>query len=78
MAESDCTVVGIPLFDKHMAIEAPHLGDCKNANAAEAARGDRKHLSLCDICAQYALAVTLQAVECDGAGGDVALQRAAR
>ena len=60
-----------------MAIEAPHFGNAEHADAAEGAGAHVQHLALGDIGAQIALAVALQAVEGDGAGRNIALQRAA-
>ena len=70
-------MVGIALLDEHVAVEAAHLGNGEHADAAEGTGGHRQDLALGDVGAQVALAVTLQAVEGDLAGGDVALQGAA-
>ncbi len=38
MAEGHGAVVGVALLDQHMAVEAAHLGDGKDADAAEKER----------------------------------------
>ena len=71
------TVVGVTLLDQHMAVETTHLGNGKDADAAKAAGGNGQHLTLRDVGAQSPLAVALEPIEGDLAGGDVALQRTA-
>ena len=77
MVEGDRAVVRVALAHQHMAVEAAHFGDGEHADAAEAAGGHVEHLALGHIGAQDALAVALEAVEGDVAGGDVALKGAA-
>lgn len=77
VSEGHRAVVGIALLDEHVAVEAAHLGDGKDTDAAEGAGGYRQHLTLGDVGAQVALAVALQTVEGDLAGGDIALQSTA-
>ena len=69
-------MVGIALLHQHVAVEAAHLRDGEDADAAEGAGLDRQDLALGDVGAQLALAVALQAVEGDLGGSDVALQGA--
>ena len=66
----------ISLLDEHVAIETTHLADGEDSDAAERACRHVEHLALSDIRAQIALRVTLQTIECDWAGSDVALQSA--
>ena len=68
VGEGHGAVVGIALLNEHVAIETAHLGDGKHADAAKGAGGHGQHLTLGDVGAQIALAVTLQAVEGDRAG----------
>ena len=77
VAEGHGAVVGEALLNQHMAVEAAHLMDGEHADAAEAGGSHRQHLALGDVGAQTALAVALEAIEGDLAGGDVALQGAA-
>ena len=65
MTEGHGTVVGIALLDQHMAVEAAHLGDGEDADAAKAAGLDGQDLALGDVGAEVALAVALEAVEGD-------------
>ena len=72
MAEGHGAVVRIALLDQHMAIEAAHLMDGKDADAAEAGGGHGQNLALGDVGTEIAVTVALQAVEGDLAGSDVA------
>ena len=74
MAEGHGAVVGVALLDQHMAVEAAHLGDGKDADAAERTGGHRQNFALGDVGAEVALAVTLQAVEGDVGRCDVTFQ----
>ena len=74
MAEGHGAVVGVALLDQHMAVEAAHLGDGKDADAAERTGGHRQNFALGDVGAEVALAVTLQAVEGDVGRRDVTFQ----
>ena len=67
----------IPLLHQHMAVEPAHILDGEHADAAEGAGRYRQYLALGDVGAYGAFAVTLQAVEGDGAGRDVPFQGAA-
>ena len=78
MAKGHRSVVRIALFDQNMVVEAPHFGNGEQADAAEAARCDRKNLALCNIGTQRSVAVTLQAIEGNLGSRKIALQRAAR
>ncbi len=75
--EGHGAVMGIALLDQHVTVEAAHLRNGKDTDAAEGTGGNRKHLALCDIGAELTVAVALETVEGDGRGGDIALQRAA-
>ena len=77
MTESHGPVVREALLNQYMAIEAAHLMNGKDANAAEAGGGYGQNLTLCDVRAELALAVALETVEGDLARRDVAFQRAA-
>ena len=77
MVEGDRAVMRGALAHQHVAVEAAHFGDGEHADAAEAAGGHVEHLALGHIGAQDALAVALEAVEGDVAGGDLALEGAA-
>ena len=74
--EGHRAVVGIALLQQHMSVEASHLRDGEDADAAEGAGSHRQHLALGDVGPQNALAVALDAVEGNVAGGDVPLQGA--
>ena len=76
VGEGHGAVVGIALLDEDMAVEPAHLRNGEHADAAEGAGGHRQHLALGDVGAEVALAVALEAVEGDIAGGDVTLQGA--
>jgi len=77
VVEGNCAVVGVALFDENVAIEAAHVGNGEDADTAEGACCNGKDLALGNVGAQSAFAVALEAEEGDGAGGNVALQRAA-
>ena len=67
-------MVGIPLGQEHMPVEAAHVMDGEDADAAKGAGGHRQDLALGDVPPEPALGVALQAVEGNGRGGDVSLQ----
>ena len=67
-----------PALDEHMAIEALHLADGKDADGAEGMGGNGQHFALCNVGAQLVVCRRLQAEEGDLAGDDVALERAVR
>ncbi len=77
MAEGHRAVVRKMLFNQHVAVEAAHLRDGEDADAAERARRHGQHLALRDIGLQPAVGRALQAVERDVPRGDVAFERAA-
>ena len=77
MREGHSTMVRIALLDQHMAIEASHLRNGEYTNAAERTSLDVEDFAFCDVSTQLALAVTLQAVESDRAGCQIAFERAA-
>ena len=70
-------MMGIALFDEHMAIEAAHFRDGEDADAAEGLGGHRQDLALGDVGPQLPVAGALEAEEGDVAIGNVALQSAA-
>ena len=57
-----------------MTVEASHLRNGENADAAEGTGCNRKHLALCDVGTQPVVRRALQAVEGDGARNNVSLQ----
>ena len=61
MTECNSTMVRIVTFNQYVAVEAAHLGDGKDADAAERTGGHRQNFALGDVGAEVALAVTLQA-----------------
>ena len=65
VTESNSTVMRIALLDQNVAIEAAHFGNGEDTDAAEGTGLDRQNLALSDIGAQNAVAVALQAIECD-------------
>ena len=67
-------MVRVALLDEDVAIEAAHLGNGKDADAAEGAGGHGQDLALGHVTAEVALGVALQAVEGHVGGGDVALE----
>ena len=77
MCEGDRTVMRVALLDQHVAVEAAHLRDREDADAAEAAGGHRKDFAFRDVGAQVTVGVALQAVEGDLGRSDIALERAA-
>ena len=77
MVERHSAVVRIALLHQHMTVEATHFVDGEHADAAERAGRDGQHFALRDVGAHHAVRIALQAVERDGAGRDVAFQRAA-
>ena len=52
------TVVGIALLDQHMAVEAAHLPDGEDADAAKGTGGNGQDLAFRDVGAQVALGIT--------------------
>ena len=77
VSERHRAVVGIALLDQDVAVEAAHLWNSEHANAAEGTGFHRQHLALGNVGPELTLAVALEAVEGNVAGGDVALQGAA-
>ena len=77
VVERHSTVVRIALLYQHMTVETTHFVDGEHADAAEGAGRDGQHFALRDVGAHHAVRIALQAVERDGAGRDVAFQRAA-
>ena len=77
MAEGHGAVMGIALFDEHMAVETAHFGDGKDADAAEGLGGHRQDFALGDVGPQLPVAGALETEEGDVAIGNVALQSAA-
>lgn len=77
MSKGHGSVVGIALLDEHMAVEPAHLRDGKHTDAPEGTGLDRQDLPLGDIAAEVPVAVALETVEGDIAGGNIALQGAA-
>ena len=77
MTEGDRAVVRVALLNEHMTVEAAHLRDGEDADAAEAARMYRQDLALGDVAAQITVGIALQAVERDLACCKIGLERAA-
>ena len=77
MGERDGAVMRIALLHQHVAVEAAHFLDGKDADAAEGLGGHGQHFALSQVGADFAFGVALQAVEGDGTGSDVAFQGAA-
>ena len=77
VVERHSTVMRIALLHQHMTVETTHFVDGEHADAAERAGRDGQHFALRDVGAHHAVRIALQAVERDGAGRDVAFQRAA-
>ena len=69
MAEGHRAVMREALLDQHVAIEAAHLMDGKDADAAKAGGFNGQNLALGDVGAKDPLAVALQTEE-----GDLARQ----
>ena len=65
--ESDCTVMRILLLNQHMTVEAVHLRNGEDADAAKAAGRYVQNLALCNVGLEFARGVALQTEE-----GDVA------
>ena len=63
----------ILLLDEYMAVEAIHLGDCKDTDGTERLSRNVQYLALCDISAQLGRCGGLEAEEGDVTGLDVAL-----
>ena len=60
MTESNSTVMGIMACDQNVTVEASHLGDSKDADAAEGAGGNGQDLAFCNISIQTAFCFALQ------------------
>ena len=76
MMESNGPVMREALLNEDVAVETAHLGNGECGNAAEGLAVDVKDLAFCDVGAKNALAVTLETVEGDVAGSDIALEGA--
>ena len=63
VAEGDRTVVRVALLNEDVAVEAAHLRDGEDADAAEAARMYRQNLALGNVASQHAVRVALEAIE---------------
>ena len=74
MGEGHSAVVGITLLDENMAVEPTHFRDGKDADAAEGLGGNIQHFTLGNVSPEVAIAVALEAIEGDVAGGDIAFQ----
>ena len=77
MAEGHRTVVRIALLDEDVAVEAAHLRDGEDADAAERTSLDGQDLALGDVAAEFAVGIALEAIECNVARRDVSFERAA-
>ena len=78
VAEGDGAVMREVLLDEDVAVEAAHLRNGEDADAAEGVRGCWQDFALGDVGAQLAIGRALEAEEGDVAVGDVALEGAAR
>ena len=76
MSERNRTVVRVPFLNQYMTVEPAHLRNREHADSAKRTGLHRQDLALGDIGAQFPFAVTLQTIESDIAGGNVALQGA--
>ena len=72
MTEGNCTVMRILLLDEYMAVEAIHLGDCKDTDGTERLGQNVQYLTLCDISTQPSGCGGLETEEGDVTGLDVA------
>ena len=63
MRERDGAVVRIALLHQHVAVEAAHLLDREDADAAEGLGGHGQHFAFSQVSADFAFGVALQAVE---------------
>lgn len=72
VTEGNCTVMRVLLFDEHMAVEAIHLGDCKDTDGTERLGQNVQYLALCDISTQPSGCGGLETEEGDVTGLDVA------
>ena len=64
----------IAAFDQDMTVESAHLWNREYTDCTEGTAGYRKHLALCDVCAQLVVRSALQAVERDIARLDIAFE----
>lgn len=53
VAEGNRAVVRVALLDEHMAVEAAHLGDRKDGDAAEGPGGHGQDLTLSDVARSW-------------------------
>ena len=77
MTEGDRAVVRVALLNEHMTVEAAHLRDDEDADAAETPRMYRQNFTLCNVAAKHTVGIALQAVERDLACCKIRLERAA-
>ena len=73
MSERNSAVMRIALLYQHVAVEAAHFLDGKDTDAAEGLGSYGQHFAFSQVGTNFAFAVALQAIEGDGAGGDVRL-----
>lgn len=78
MAEGDGAVMREVLLDEDVAVEAAHLRDGEDADAAEGVRSCWQDFAFSDVGTQLAIGRALEAEEGDVAVGDVAFEGAAR
>lgn len=78
VAEGDRTVVRVALLDETMTVEAAHLRDGEDADAAEAARMYRQNFTLCNVAAKHTVGIALEAIERNIACRNICLECAAR
>ena len=74
MTEGDRTVVRVALLDEDVTVEAAHLVNREDADAAEAPRMYRQNFAFCDVAAQITVGIALQAVERDLACRKICLE----
>ena len=71
-------MVRVALLNQHMAVEAAHLRDGEDADAAEGVRSCWQDFAFSDVGTQLAIGRALEAEEGDVAVGDVAFEGATR
>ena len=70
-------MVRVALLDEDVAVEAAHLRDGEDADAAERTGPDGQDLALCNVAAKHTVGVALEPIERDLARREVGLQRTA-
>ena len=55
VAECNCTVVRVVLFNENVSVETSHLRNCEYTYAAEGLGSNGKNFTVSDVCTQLAV-----------------------